>query len=110
MELGLNILIIGNGGREYSIGLKLKKEKIVNKIYFAPGNGATINLGENVEIDDYEKLAKFAVDNNVDLTIVGPEIPLGKGVVDIFKKHNLIIFGPSKAAARLVFFNIIIII
>ena len=60
MELGLNILIIGNGGREYSIGLKLKKEKIVNKIYFAPGNGATINLGENIEINDYEKLAKFA--------------------------------------------------
>ena len=97
----MNILIIGNGGREYSIGLKLKKEKIVNKIYFAPGNGATINLGENIEINDYEKLAKFAVDNNVDLTIVGPEMPLGKGVVDIFKKHNLIIFGPSKAAARL---------
>lgn len=97
----MNILVVGSGGREYSIGIKLKKEKLVNKIYFAPGNGATMNLGENIEINDYEKLAKFAINNNIDLTIVGPEGPLEKGIVDLFKSHNLVIFGPSQKAARL---------
>lgn len=97
----MNIMIIGSGGREFSIGRVLRQDPEVNNLYFAPGNGATTMLGENVAIKDYEELAQFAVDNAIDLTIVGPEGPLTDGVVDIFKARGLVIFGPSKAAAQL---------
>ena len=97
----MNVLVLGSGGREYSIGLALQKDNNVEKLYFAPGNGATSNLGENLKISDYYELATFAKENSIDLTIVGPEAPLVDGVVDIFKKEGLTIFGPSKAAARL---------
>ena len=96
----MNILILGSGGREYSIGLALKNEKSHN-LYFMPGNGATSDLGKNINITDYEKLAIFAKENSIDLTIVGPEGPLVDGVVDIFKKYELTIFGPSRQAAQL---------
>lgn len=97
----MNILILGSGGREYSIGRALKKDEAVDKLYFAPGNGATNELGENLSIKDYNDLADFAIANNIDLTIVGPEAPLVDGVVDIFKAKGLTIFGPSKEAAQL---------
>jgi phosphoribosylamine--glycine ligase len=96
----VNILILGSGGREYSIGLSIYKEKKHN-LFFMPGNGATEDLGKNINIKDYNELAFWAKENNIDLTIVGPEAPLVDGVVDIFKKENLTIFGPSKAAAML---------
>ena len=95
-----SILIIGGGGREYSIGLALYRENN-NKIYFAPGNGATENLGENIDIKDFNQLVNFAREKNIDLTIVGPEQPLVDGIVDIFKENNLTIFGPSKKASQL---------
>lgn len=95
----MKILIIGSGGREYAIALKLLQNK--HTLYFAPGNGATNNLGTNLAISDFETLATFCVENSVNLTIVGPEDPLTKGVVDVFKKRGLDIFGPSAAAARL---------
>lgn len=94
-------MVIGSGGREFSIGRVLKQDPKVRELYFAPGNGATPMLGTNVEIKDYEALAQFAVDNAIDLTIVGPEGPLSDGVVDVFKAKGLVIFGPSKAAAQL---------
>ncbi|MCG3694177.1 phosphoribosylamine--glycine ligase [Aliarcobacter butzleri] len=96
----MNILILGSGGREFSIGLSIFKEDAHN-LFFMPGNGATDKLGKNINIKDYNDLAIWAKDNSIDLTIVGPEAPLVDGVVDIFKKHNLTIFGPSAAAARL---------
>ncbi|WP_323592403.1 phosphoribosylamine--glycine ligase [Aliarcobacter butzleri] len=96
----MNILIVGSGGREFSIGLSIFKENAHN-LFFMPGNGATDKLGKNINIKDYNDLAIWAKDNSIDLTIVGPEAPLVDGVVDIFKKHNLTIFGPSAAAARL---------
>jgi len=92
------VLIIGGGGREYSIGYFLKDEA---KIYYAPGNGATEEFATNIDIKDFEELAKFAKEEGIDLTIVGPEDPLVKGIVDVFKKHGLTIFGPSKEAAKL---------
>jgi len=97
----MDILIVGSGGREYSIGYALKKDSNVNKIYFAPGNGATDELGENVNIKDFNELADFAKEKNIDLTIVGPEAPLVDGIVDVFKDKGLTIFGPTKAAAQL---------
>jgi len=92
------VLIVGGGGREYSIGYFLKDEA---EIFYAPGNGATEEFAKNIDIKDFEELAKFAKENEIDLTIVGPEDPLVNGIVDVFKKHGLTIFGPSAAAARL---------
>ena len=96
----MNILILGSGGREYSIGLAISKENEHN-LFFMPGNGATDKLGTNINIKDYNELALWAKINLIDLTIVGPEAPLVDGVVDIFKENDLTIFGPSKAAAAL---------
>lgn len=97
----MNILIIGSGGREYAIGLRLTQDNQKHNLFFSPGNGATANLGQNVDIKDFNELAKFALENKIELTIVGPENALSDGVVDIFKANNLTIFGPSRAAARL---------
>jgi phosphoribosylamine--glycine ligase len=97
----MNILILGSGGREYSIGLALSKEDEQHNITFCPGNGATDKLGQNINIKDYHKLAIWAKENKIELTIVGPEAPLVDGVVDIFKANGLTIFGPSAAAAQL---------
>jgi phosphoribosylamine---glycine ligase len=97
----MRIMVIGSGGREFAIGRVLKQDPEVSKLYFAPGNGATPMLGENISIKDYDELAQFAIDNGIDLTIVGPEGPLTDGVVDIFKAKGLVIFGPSQAAAQL---------
>jgi phosphoribosylamine--glycine ligase len=97
----MNILIIGAGGREYSIALALKKDKSVEKLYFAPGNGATDKMGENISISDFDKLADFVESNGIDLTIVGPEQPLVDGIVDIFRDRGLNIFGSSAKASQL---------
>ncbi len=97
----MNILILGSGGREYSIGLAISKEQENHNLYFMPGNGATENLGKNINIKDYNELAQWAKSNSIDLTIVGPEAPLVDGVVDIFKANDLTVFGPSRAAAQL---------
>lgn len=92
------ILIIGSGGREHTIGWKLFHDT-KKKVFFAPGNGGTDN---NIEIDsnDLTKLCQFAKENN-SFTIVGPEKPLSLGIVDLFEKSQLPIFGPSKSASRL---------
>jgi len=97
----MNILILGSGGREYSIGLAISKEETQHNLYFMPGNGATTQLGTNINITDYKELSLWAKDNDIELTIVGPEQPLVDGVVDIFKEEGLTIFGPSAAAAQL---------
>jgi len=97
----VDILIIGAGAREYSIGLALKRDKSVDKLYFAPGNGATPNLGKNLDISDFNKLADFCKKNSIDLTIVGPEAPLVAGIVDIFEERGLTIFGSSANASQL---------
>ncbi|MFA6138471.1 MAG: phosphoribosylamine--glycine ligase [Sulfurimonas sp.] len=97
----MKILILGSGGREYSIALAILNEENGSELFFMPGNGATSALGTNLNIKEYDKLAEFAKENSIELTIVGPEGPLVDGVVDIFKSHGLTIFGPSKEAAQL---------
>jgi len=97
----MKILILGSGGREYSIARAIKNENEEHELFFQPGNGATNNLGKNLDIQDYDELAAFAKTNEIELTIVGPEAPLVDGVVDIFKSNGLTIFGPSKEAAQL---------
>ena len=97
----MKILILGSGGREYSIGLAIANENAGHELFFQPGNGATDNLGTNINIKDYNELASWAKENEIELTIVGPEAPLVDGVVDIFKANDLTIFGPSAEAAQL---------
>ncbi|MBK1971625.1 phosphoribosylamine--glycine ligase [Campylobacter sp. TTU_617] len=97
----MKILILGSGAREYSIALALKQTTKNLDLYFSPGNGATQNLGINLDTKDINELVNYAKENKIDLCIVGSEDFLAKGVVDIFKKNNLAIFGPTKAAAML---------
>ncbi|MDG2769660.1 phosphoribosylamine--glycine ligase family protein, partial [Vibrio parahaemolyticus] len=74
----MKVLVVGSGGREHAIIKKLSESEMVDKIYCAPGNGGTLELAENVDIDslDIDRLKEFSIDNNIDLTIVGPEDPL----------------------------------
>lgn len=101
----MNVLIIGNGGREHALAWKTAQDANVDNVFVAPGNAGTdAESGiTNVAIDalDFAALAEFAKANNVTLTIVGPEAPLVEGVVDYFEAEGLAIFGPTKAAAQL---------
>ena len=97
----MKVLIIGSGGREYAIGLALMRDENVEKIWFAPGNGASDQIGENIAISDFDALADFVEAQGINLTIVGPEAPLVEGIVDVFQARGLTIFGPTAAAAQL---------
>ncbi|BDR67743.1 phosphoribosylamine--glycine ligase [Clostridium tetani] len=99
----MNVLIVGSGGREHAIAWKVSQNPKVEKIYCAPGNGGTALMDkcENIDVEEINFLADFAQKNTMDLTIVGPEVPLVNGIVDIFKERGLKIFGPSKKAAVL---------
>jgi len=101
----MNVLIIGGGGREHALAWQASKNRGVHKIFVAPGNAGTAleKKTENVPLDvmDIDGLLTFAKDNNVDLTIVGPEAPLVAGIVDLFQAANMDIFGPTKGAAQL---------
>lgn len=99
----MKVLVIGNGGREHAIAWKIKQSPRVDRVFVAPGNAGTAIDAENVPIaaDDLPGLLKFAKQNSIDVTIVGPEVPLCLGIVDLFGKERLRIFGPSKAAAKL---------
>lgn len=99
----MKILVVGSGGREHALVWKIAQSKLVDKIFCAPGNGGISKLAECVEIkvEDISGLLKFAEKEKIDLTVVGPEIPLAGGIVDEFKKHGFKIFGPDKKAAQL---------
>ncbi|QIM66032.1 phosphoribosylamine--glycine ligase [Mannheimia granulomatis] len=101
----MNILIIGNGGREHALAWKIRQSPLADKVFVAPGNAGTAaeNDIENVAISctDLNALVAFAKENNVGLTIVGPETPLVLGVVDVFRANGLKIFGPTQAASQL---------
>lgn len=99
----MNILVIGSGGREHAIIWKLKQSKVVKKIFCIPGNGGISQMAECTEMDilDFAKISEFVIENEIERTIVGPEVPLAKGIVDYFQKKNLRIFGPNKKAAQL---------
>jgi len=99
----MNVLVVGSGGREHALAWKLKQSPRIERVFVAPGNAGTAADATNVAIsaDDIAGLIKFAQQNRVDLTIVGPEAPLVAGIVDTFQAARLRIFGPSKAAAQL---------
>jgi phosphoribosylamine--glycine ligase len=102
----MNVLVIGSGGREHALAWKIANSDRVNRVFVAPGNAGTATEGsdiENVLINelDFPELIKFAKQNKVGLTVVGPEIPLCAGIVDAFNAEKLRIFGPNKLAAQL---------
>lgn len=99
----MRVLVIGSGGREHALAWKLSQSPEVTKLFCAPGNGGIGDVAELVDVgaEDVEALTEFAESRDIDLTVVGPEATLAKGIVDAFEKRGLRIFGPSKAAARL---------
>ena len=99
----MKVLVVGNGGREHALAWKLKQSPKVDAVFVAPGNPGTAAIATNVPIkaDDLEGLARFAAERAIDLTVVGPEVPLTLGIVDLFREKGLKCWGPSKAAARL---------
>lgn len=99
----MKVLVVGNGGREHTIVWKLSQSPLVTEIYCAPGNPGIGEIAKNVEIssEDIERLVDFSREMSIDMTIVGPEVPLVSGIVDVFQKSGLNIIGPAKAAAQL---------
>lgn len=99
----MRLLVVGSGGREHALTWKLAQSDKVDKIYCAPGNAGMAELAELVPIDpeDIDGLAEFAARNGIDLTVVGPEAPLVRGLVDVFEEKGLKAFGPRRRAARL---------
>ena len=103
----MNILLLGSGGREHALAWKIAQSPKVEKLYIAPGNAGTKEVGENVNIAvcDFDAIAEFVLANNVSMVVVGPEDPLVKGVYDYFaadeRLNNIAVIGPTKAAAEL---------
>ncbi len=99
----MKILLIGSGGRETALAWKLSQSDRLDKLFIAPGNAGTAEYGTNIKIDsnNLNALNEFALKEKIDLTVVGPELPLSAGIVNLFKSNGLKIFGPDKQAARL---------
>ena len=103
----MKLLLLGSGGREHALAWKIAQSEKIEKLYIAPGNAGTAEVGENVNLkaDDFDGVAQFVIDNKVDMVVVGPEDPLVKGIYDYFQNHsqlkNVPVIGPSKAGAVL---------
>ena len=103
----MNILLLGSGGREHALAWKIAQSPRVEKLYIAPGNAGTSQVGENVAISvcDFEKIAEFVLANNVSMVVVGPEDPLVKGIYDYFaadeRLSKIAVIGPTRNAAEL---------
>ena len=99
----MRILIVGHGGREHALAWKIAQSPRVDRVYVAPGNAGTASDAENVDIPttDFARLIKFAKQNDVGLTVIGPELPLVNGIVDSMNEAGLKVFGPTQQAARL---------
>lgn len=103
----MNVLLLGSGGREHALAWKISKSRLLYQLYIAPGNAGTIETGVNVDIvaNDFKGIGQFAIDNKIDMVVVGPEEPLVKGIKDYFAEkprlRDIIVIGPSKKAAQL---------
>lgn len=99
----MNVVLIGSGGRENALALKIKESPQLNNLYIIPGNPGTSYLGENVEIhvNDYGKISDFCWEKKIDLVVVGPEQPLVDGLGNYLRKNNINVFGPDKEAAQI---------
>lgn len=99
----MKVLIVGGGGREHALAWRLSRSKKVKKLFAAPGNPGIADIGTCVDIlaTDIQGLARFAEEKKIDLTVVGPEVPLALGIADEFERRGLRIFGPNKNASRI---------
>lgn len=103
----MKLLLLGSGGREHALAWKIAQSPKVEKLYIGPGNAGTAAVGENVEITptDFDEVADFVINYEIDMVVVGPEVPLVKGITDYFQNHSLLrdvkIIGPSKVGAQL---------
>ena len=99
----MKVLVIGSGGREHALAWKIAQSPLVKKVFCAPGNAGTANVAENIDIpsDNVDALLQFATVTGIGLTVVGPEQPLVKGLVDSFEESGLRVFGPSQRAAEI---------
>ena len=103
----MKLLLLGSGGREHALAWKIAQSPKVEKLYIGPGNAGTAAVGENVELTptDFDEVADFVINYEIDMVIVGPEVPLVKGITDYFQNHSLLrdvkIIGPSKVGAQL---------
>lgn len=103
----MNILLLGSGGREHALSWKISQSNKINNLYIAPGNAGTLLTGKNIDLNpnDFEAVGNFAIENDVDMIVVGPEEPLVNGIYDFFKAspifNSLLIVGPSKEGAQL---------
>lgn len=99
----MKVLVVGQGGREHALAWKIHQSPLVDRVFVAPGNPGTAAVGENVDCaaNDLQGLVNFAVDNEIDLTVVGPEAPLCAGIVDLFRERGRLCLGPDKAAAEI---------
>jgi phosphoribosylamine--glycine ligase len=103
----MNILLLGQGGREHALALKLSQSSHCTRLFIAPGNAGTAQCGQNIPIaaDDFDALKTFCIQEKIDMVVVGPEDPLVKGIYDYFKKEealqSIIVIGPSQQGAML---------
>ena len=103
----MNVLVLGSGGREHALSWKIAQSSLCEKLFIAPGNAGTAQVGENVNINvtDFESLKTFVIENEIEMLVVGPEDPLVKGIYDFFKKDEVLsevcVIGPSQEGAQL---------
>ncbi len=99
----MKVLVVGGGGREHALVWKIAQSPLVTQVFCAPGNPGTAQLATNlpIKVEEIDKLLGFAKSEGIDLTVVGPELPLSLGIVDLFREYGVKVFGPSRAAARI---------
>ncbi len=99
----MKALVVGSGGREHAIAYMIKKSSLIDRLYWTPANGGCEGLCENPGIgsEDLESILRFAKDERMDITVIGPEVPLVDGIADLFKENGLTVFGPSKQGANI---------
>lgn len=103
----MNVLVVGNGGREHALAWKLKQSTLVKRLYIAPGNAGTMTIGQNlpIEVSDMAQLRTACIEHDIQLVVIGPELPLVNGIVDFFRNDSMLqhiaVIGPTASAARL---------
>jgi phosphoribosylamine--glycine ligase len=107
MQINMNVLLLGSGGREHALAWKLRESKLLNNLFIAPGNAGTATIGKNIEmsVTDFEGIKEFSLNNNIDMIVVGPEDPLVEGIFDYFRDDedicHIAVIGPSMKGAKL---------
>ncbi len=101
----MKVLVVGNGGREHALAWKLLQSQKINKLVCVPGNGGTASMqgcqNLSLSVDDFVGISEYAINNGIDLVVVGPEVPLAKGITDYLQNQGLMVFGPNKAGAQI---------